>query len=311
LLSFAQQGKVWRIGVFIGGTRASSGHLSKAFFQGMENLGYAEGRNVKYEERYGEGNSDNINRLAKELVAAKVDLIWAPSTAAAVAARKLTGSIPVVFAVVGDPVGSGLVHSLATPQGNATGVSTLIPELGGKQVEILDQIAPKVRRIGILRDPGDGASAIQLPGLQSAGRAFRKELLIVDARGPEEFEAAFARLKQWRAEGLLILATVVFYTHREKLLRAANANQWVTVNSLREWADAGGTVAYGPDFVDNCRRSATYVDRILRGAKPGDLPVEQPVKFDFVINLQAAKQIGLKISQAMLARADHVIQHLP
>ena len=297
-----------RVGLLIGGTSETSGHLVRAFMEGMAELGYQDGKNVRYELRYGDGSAETIEKNARELVAAKVDLIWAPAAASAVAAMKLTKSLPIVFAVVPDPVASGLVRSLPRPGTNASGISNMAAEMGAKRIEILNEAFPKLKRVGVLLNPGDPASAMQLPSLQQGALALGKELMVVEARTPEEFATALDKLAKWRAEALVIAENVVYFAHRKTLLDLAVKHRWPTVVYSKESAEAGGILAYGPDFGDNFRRSAAYVDKVLRGAKPGELPVQQPTKFEFVINLKVARAMGLSIPKTVLLRADRVIE---
>jgi putative ABC transport system substrate-binding protein len=219
-----------------------------------------------------------------------------------------TASIPIVFALVGDPVYSKLVRDLAHPGGNLTGMSLMISEMWEKRVEILTEIFPTIQRVGVLQNPLDSSNAAQLPYMQSGAQRLGKEVMIVGARTPEEFAAAFAQLKGWGAQALLNAESPLFLTNRRALLDGAAQNRWPTVHSSIEYVEAGGTIAYGADYAENCRSSAAYVDKIFKGANPGDLPVQQPVKFEFVINLKSAKALGLTIPQSFLLRADRVIE---
>jgi putative ABC transport system substrate-binding protein len=297
-----------RIGVLMVGTVGSSSHLVQAFIKGMAELGYQDGKSVHYELRYGDGSSEKAEMNARELVAAKVDLIWAPATVAVAASQKATPSLPIVFAAVSDAVASGFVRSLPRPGTNASGITIMSAEMGEKRIEILNETFPKLKRVGILHNPGDSSSVAQLPSIQRGGRALGKELLVVEARAPEEFAAAFAKLAAWRADALIIVESVLYFTHRKTLLDFAAKYRWPTINSQKEYAEAGGVIAYGADIVDLCRRSAIFVNKILKGAKPAELPVERPTKFEFVINLKAAKAMGLSIPKAVLLRADRVIE---
>jgi putative ABC transport system substrate-binding protein len=304
--SFAQQpGKVWRVGSL--GVTAGR-HLYAAFVAGMADLGYVEGRNVHYDKRESDGNFETFAKDARALAEARVDLIWVGGTPAAMAAQKATATIPIVFALVADPVYSKLIHSLSAPGGNLTGMTLLLAEIWTKRVEILNEIFPKVRRIGVLHNPLDSSNTAQLPYIREGAKAFGKEVMIVGATRPEEFAAAFAQLKKWRAEALLNAESTLFFQNRQALIEAAAKNHWPTVHSTKEYVDAGGVIAYGADYVQNCRDSAAYVDKIFRGAKPGDLPVQQPTKYEFVLNLKAAKAMGLTIPQSILLRADRVIE---
>jgi putative tryptophan/tyrosine transport system substrate-binding protein len=296
------------IGVLIPGTPESAGHLVQSFVKGMAEIGYQDGTTVRYAVRYGDGSNEVAQKNARELLAAKVDLIWAPGSAAVAAAQKATMSLPIVFAIVSDPVASGFVHSLPRPGTNATGISLMSAEMSAKRVELLNEIFPKLRRLGVLHNPNDLASAAQLPFVQQGARVLGKELMVVEARAPQEFAAAFDKLVAWRADALVIIESGVFLTHRRTLLDWAAKHRWPTINSTKEYVQAGGVISYGADYADACRRSAVYVDKILKGAKPADLPVQQPTKFEFVINQKAAKAMGISIPAITLLRADQVIE---
>ena len=297
-----------RIGLLMGGTAESSGYLAQAFIKGMAELGYQDGKNVRYELRYGDGSVEKAQQNARELVAAKIDLIWTTGPAIVAAAQKATMSLPIVFALAGDPVASGLVRSLSRPGTNASGLSLMSGEMGAKRIEILNETFPNLRRVGVLHNPGESGGAIQLPFVQTGVRKLGKELMVVEARAPEDFAAALDKLAAWRADALVILESTLNFTHRKTLVDWAAKHRWPTITTTKEFVEAGGVIAYGADYQDNCRRSAVYVDKILKGAKPADLPVQQPTKFEFVINLKAAKAMGLLIPKAMLLRADRVIE---
>ena len=303
-----QAGKVWRIGVLSIGSSATAGHLVEAFFKGMGDLGYQDGRNVHYEVRYGEGSMDKFQQYAREHATAKVDLIWATGTPATTAAQKATTSIPIVFALVGDPVFSKLVRDLRAPGANITGMSLMISEMWEKRVEILTEIFPTVQRIGVLYNPLDSSNDAQLPHMQSGAQRLGKNVMIVAVRDVNEFPAAFAQLKEWSAQALLNAESTLFLTNKRALLEGALQRGWPTVHSSLEYAEAGGVVAYGADYAENCRSSAALVDQILKGATPGDLPVPQPVKFEFVINLKSATALGLTIPPSVLLRVDRMIE---
>jgi putative ABC transport system substrate-binding protein len=303
-----QAGKVWRIGVLSIGSSATAGHLVEAFFKGMGDLGYQDGRNVHYEVRYGEGSMDKFQQYAREHATAKVDLIWATGTPATTAAQKATTSIPIVFALVGDPVFSKLVRDLRAPGANITGMSLMISEMWEKRVEILTEIFPTVQRIGVLYNPLDSSNDAQLPHMQSGAQRLGKNVMIVAVRDVNEFPAAFAQLKEWSAQALLNAESTLFLTNKRALLEGALQRGWPTVHSSLEYAEAGGVVAYGADYAENCRSSAALVDQVLKGAAPSDLPVQQPVKFEFVINLKSATALGLTIPPSVLLRVDRMIE---
>jgi putative ABC transport system substrate-binding protein len=302
--------KIARIG-YLAGSLAARPHLREAFLQGLRDLGYVEGRNVVIEYRAAERKLERLPALAAELVALKVDVIVASGTLAALAAKQATRTLPIVFSPSGDPVGSGLVTSLARPGGNVTGLSALAPELVGKRLELLKQAVPGVSRVAVLWQPGafgERTEKDMLKGADVAARALVVQLQFVEARGPADFDRAFSDMTRARAGALTGLTSNMFVSERRRLVDLAAKNRLPAVYSVREFVDAGGLMAYGPNLVDLYRRAATYVDRILKGAKPGDLPVEQPTKFELVINLKTAKALGLTIPQSLLLRADEVIQ---
>ena len=291
-------GKVARIGVL--------GTNLEAFLQGLRDLGYVEGRNVVIEYRLDEGKPERLPALAAELVALRVDVIVTAGTVQALAAKQATTTLPIVFTQVGDPVASGLVTSLRRPGGNATGLSTLAQELVAKCLEQLKQAVPGVSRVSVLRDESTGKNTLK--DTEVAARALGVQLQVVEARGPADFDRAFSDMTRAHAGALAVLPTPMFFRERSRLVDLAAKNRLPTVFPYREFVDAGGLMAYGPNLADLSRRGATYVDKILKGAKPGDLPVEQPTKFDLVINLKTAKALGLTIPRSLLGRADEVIQ---
>jgi putative tryptophan/tyrosine transport system substrate-binding protein len=303
-------GSVARIG-YLALNRAAAPHRLEAFLQGLRDLGYVEGRNVVIEYRDAEGKSERLPALAAELVALKVDVIVAPGTLAALAAKQATKSIPIVFPAAGDPVTDGLVTSLARPGGNVTGLSNLTPELVGKCLEQLTQAVPGISRVAVLWQPGGFAERTEkdtLKGAEVAARALGVRLQFVEARGSADFDRAFSDMTKARAGALTVLPIAMLTNERRRLVDLAAKNRLPAIYPWREFADAGGLMSYGPDLADSFRRAATYVDRILKGTKPGDLPVEQPTKFDLVINLKTAKALGLTIPPSLLQRADEVIQ---
>jgi len=305
-----QPAKVPRIG-FLATNLSASPHLTEAFRQGLRDLGYVEGRNVVIEYRDAEGKYERLPTLAAELVALKVDVIVAPNTVGVLAAKQATRTLPIVFATAADPVTSGLVTSLARPASNVTGLSILAPELIGKRLELLTQAVPGVSRVAFLLQPGalgERTDKDMLKEAEVAARALGVRPQFVEARGPEDFERAFSDMTRARAGALTVLTSNMFNNERRRLVALAAKNRLPTVYSFREYVDAGGLMSYGPDLADLHRRAATYVDKILKGAKPGDLPVEQPTKFELVINLRTAKALGLTIPQSLLGRADQVIE---
>jgi len=285
--------------------------MRDAFLQGLRDLGYVEGRNIVIEYRDAERKLERLPALAAELVALKVDVIVASGTLAALAAKQATRTLPIVFSPAGDPVGSGLVTSLARPGGNVTGLSAFAPELVGKRLELLKQAVPGVSRVAVLWQPGAFGERTEkdiLKRAEVAGRDLHLPLQFVEARGPADFARAFSDMSIARADALTVLASNMFVSERRRLVDLAAAKRLPAVYSARELVDAGGLMSYGANLADLNRRAATYVDRILKGTKPADLPVEQPAKFELILNLKTAKALGLTIPQSVLGRADEVIQ---
>jgi putative ABC transport system substrate-binding protein len=303
--------KIDRIGYLSPSPASTTPHLREAFRQGLRDLGYVEGRNLVIEYRYAEGKPERYSALAVELVALKVDVIVTANTPAALAAKQATRTLPIVFPVAVDPVQSGLVTSLARPSGNVTGLSAVAAELVGKCLEQLKQAVPGVSRVAVLWQPGgidERTEQDQLKGAEVAARALGVRLQFVEARGPADLDRAFSDMTRARAGALTVLTSVMFVNERRRLVDLAAKNRLPAVYAQREFVDTGGLMAYGPNLADLFRRAATYVDRILKGAKPGDLPVEQPTKFELAINLKTAKALGLTMPPSLLQRADEVIQ---
>jgi putative ABC transport system substrate-binding protein len=280
----------------------------EAFRQGLRELGYAEGQNIAIESRFAEGKWDQLPGLAAELVRVKVDVIVTYTTPATQAAKQATGTIPIVVAAVIDPVAAGLVASLAHPGGNITGLSQMVPELVGKQLEVLKEVAPKISRVAILSNPANPAHAFAIRDVKVAARSLGVQLQLLEARGPSEIESAFAAMTTERAGAVIVLVDSMLIDHRPRIADLAARRRLPTVSATIETAEAGGLMAYGPSVRDMFRRAAAYVDKILKGAKPADLPIEQPTKFELVINLRTARALGLTIPQSVLLRADQVIQ---
>ncbi len=308
----AQQAiKVFRIG-FLALSRAPNPHLHEAFLRGLRDLGYVEGHNLVIEYRDAEGKFERLPALAAELVALKVDVIvTGGGTPTALAARQATRTLPIVFASAPDPVTDGLVKSLARPGGNLTGSSNIIPELVGKCLEQLKQVAPGVTRIAVLWQPGAVGERTEQEMLKSAevaGRTLGVRLQFLEVRGPADLDQAFAEIARRRAGALTVLGSAMFFSERRRLVDLVARNRLPAVYPQREFVEAGGLMSYGPDLADLFRHAATYVDKILKGAKPGDLPVEQPTKFELVINLKTAKALGLTIPQSLLRRSDQIVE---
>jgi putative ABC transport system substrate-binding protein len=313
VIATAQQPtKIPRIG-YLGGISPSSNPARiEAFRQGLRELGYIEGKNIVIEWRHHEGKLDRLPALAAELARLKVDIIITVGPPAARAAKEATITIPIVMVQVGDPVGSGFVASLARPGGNITGLSSLAPELSGKRLELLKEIIPKLSRVAVFGTSISPDNAQSLREVELAARELKVQLQyldIRDARDPKDIETAFRAASKGRAEAVLMMvAGAVDTAHQTRILELAITNRLPVIYRGRPFVEAGGLMAYGVSVEDLDRRAATYVDKILKGAKPADLPVEQPKKFEFIINLKAAKQIGLTIPPNVLARADKVIK---
>ena len=282
--------------------------LFAAFREGLRELGYVEGQTIKIEPRWAEGNYDRLTGLAADLVRLKVDVIVTYGTPASQAAKRATDTIPIVMAAIIDPVASGLVASLARPGGNLTGQSMMSPDLAEKQLEILKTVVPKVSRVAVLHNPANPGNAPQVRHAQDAARALGVRLQLLGASSPSEIDSAFAAMTNEQAGAVIVLVDAVLQNHRTRITDLAARHRLPTVYGLSEYAEVGGLLAYGPSRLDMFRHAATYVDKILKGAKPGDLPVEQPNKFALVINVRTAKALGLTIPPSLLQRADEVIQ---
>jgi len=305
-----QSGKLFRIGVLgnVPLTDPEGARVWGAFIQGLRELGYVEGRNITIEFRSSDGKYERLPELAAELVRLKVDVIVAPAGQNVVAAQRATRTIPIVMSGLTDPVESGLVASLARPGGNVTGLSGFSTEIVGKQLELLKEMAPKVSRVAILWNPANQSHPLLLREAEAAARLLRVQLQTLEVRGPDDFETAFAAVTRERAGALLVAADGMFLLHRARIADLAAKTRLPAMYGLREYVDAGGLVVYGPSLRENFRRAATYVDKILKGAKPADLPVEQPTKFELIINLKTARALGLTIPPSLLLRADEMIQ---
>jgi putative ABC transport system substrate-binding protein len=298
---------VYRIGYLLGGTRTQEPFL-EVFLEAMRALGYVEGQNLVLEYRAAEGRYERLPALAAELVRLQVDVLLAVITPAAQAAKQATTTIPIVMLGVGDPVGSGLVANLARPGGNVTGVTSLAPDLVGKQLEFLKAVLPTVSHVAILWEPANPGHVLQVREADVAAQRLGVQLHRVEARGPEAFDGAFAAMTKAHAGALLVLGSSMLFEHRSRLAELAATSRLPTMHNFRPFVEAGGLMAYGPSSRDLRRRAAVYVDKILKGAKPADLPVEQPTKFELVINLKTAKALGIVIPPSLLLLADEVIQ---
>jgi putative ABC transport system substrate-binding protein len=304
-------GKVPRLGYLSLFSASHPYPPSEAFWQGMRDLGWVDGQNIAIEWRFAEGNAQWLPALAAELVRLKVDVIFAETTPVARAAKRATTAIPIVFSPLADPIGSGLVANLARPGGNITGSSFLGAELVRKRLELFKDAVPGMTRVAVLVRPGDPSEATVNSMLEDANAAVRVsgvQLQRLNAQGPHEFERAFAAMSRERVGGLMLVPSAMFFDERRRIVDLAIKNRLPAMFFFREFADAGGLMSYGPNFGELFRRAATYADKILKGAKPADLPVEQPTKFEFVINLKTAKALGVTIPPSVLGRADEVIQ---
>jgi len=300
--------KVYRIG-YLGGTPPTVElGLWEAFFLGMRELGYIEGKNFFIEGRYYGDQVERLPALAAELAALKVDIIVTGAPPAPEAAQRATSTIPIVMAYHPDPVGSGLVASLARPGRNVTGMSVLGLELVGKQLQLLKETVPGISRVAVLANSTVPQNAIGLEQAETAARSMNVQIQPLQVRTPGDFAAAFSAMKKERAGGLIALGSSMFFAERKQIMELAAQGRLPSMASFREYAEAGGLMTYGANLRENFRRSAAYVDKILKGAKPGDLPVEQATKFQLIVNLKTAKSIGLTIPPSVLQRADEVIQ---
>jgi putative tryptophan/tyrosine transport system substrate-binding protein len=297
-----------RIGILIPTSGSFLSARVEAFSRRLRELGYVEGKNIVIEYRYAEGKNERLPDLVAELVRLKVDIIVTIGPSATLAAKKASGTIPIVFASANDPVGTGLVSSLARPGGNITGLSLMVPDLDGKRLELLKEAFPKVARVAFLWEPDGTRGNLALTVMEAAAKALGVKLLSLEVRSLDDFEGAFARAKKERAQALITTTGARINTQQRRVLDFAAKNRLPAIYHYNEFVEAGGLMSYGPDNTDLWRRAAVYVDKILKGAKPADLPVQQATKFEFIINLKAAKQIGLTIPPNMLERADKVIK---
>jgi putative tryptophan/tyrosine transport system substrate-binding protein len=305
----AQQAmKIPRIGFLSGASPFTNVPRHEVFREGLRELGYIEGKNIVIEYRYAEGKLDQLRALATELVGLKVDIILTAGPGPTRAAKAATSAIPIVMAQDNDPVADGFIASLARPGGNITGLSTFAPELSGKRLEILREVVPKLAAVGILGNSTFPGYAPMMREMEVAAKAFKVRLQYLDVRRREDIETAFQAASEGRADAVLTLTSAVLSTHRAQIIGLAVKNRLPAMYHNSQFVEAGGLMAYSANLSDLFYRSATYVDKILKGTKPADLPVEQPTKFEFIINLKAAKQIGLTIPPNVLARADKVIR---
>jgi putative ABC transport system substrate-binding protein len=306
----AQPAKVFRIGILgtYPPTAPEFAHLWEAFAQGLRELGYEEGQNLAIERRFVEGKVERLPEVAAELVRLNVSVIVAGGQPPPVAAKRATATIPIVMTNFSDPVGLGLVTSLSRPGGNITGLALLTVELVGKQLQLLKEAVPKVSRVAFLTNPSNPGTALQLRDAETAARSLGLQLQVLEAQRPDELAAAFAAMSRERAGAVLLPGDSLFFYYRTQIADLAIKSRLPALFAPKEFAEAGGLMAYGANIADLYRRAATYVDRILKGANPADLPVEQPTKYDLVINLKTATALGLTIPRSVLQRADQVIE---
>src|SRR5215467_4985198 len=303
-----QPQKIPRLGYLSYGSVEIDKSLLAAFQQGLRELGYLEGKNIVIEQRYAAGQSDKLPELVAEFVRVKADVIVVTGDPAAHAAKKAATAIPIVIVTSPDPVGTGLIASLAHPGGNVTGLSDFHGGVVTKRLELLKDVAPLASRIAVLLNPANPSNPIQLKDIQAAAPAFRVTLISLEVKAPDAIDPALTTVVKERAGALLVLGDRLFATHQSQIIKFAVKNRLPTIYSQRLYVEAGGLMSYGANFTDQYRRAAIYVDKILKRGKPADLPVEQPRKFELVINLKAAKQIGLTIPPTVLTRADRVIR---
>ena len=309
-ISDAQQAKVPRIGFLTAGSRSdpASQHNRDVFRQGLRDLGYVEGQNIAFEERWADGRYERLPELAAELVRLKVDILVTVATPATRAAQQATSTIPIVMTLVSDPVESGLVANLARPGGNTTGFSFMHPDLTRKRLALLKEIIPKIARVTALSNPSNPTTPPLLRETKAAAQALKLQLQVVEVRDSTEFDSAFSSMMRDRADALVVMPDLVFLNQRRLIVDFAAQNRLPAMYPWREPVDAGGLIAYGANGADILRRAAAYVDRIVKGTKPSDLPVEQPTKFELVIDLKTAKALALTIPPSILARADSLVE---
>ena len=300
--------KVPKVGFLGNSTAVLEANLVGPFRNGLRELGYEEGRNILIEYRWADGDYQRLPDLIDNLLAANVDLIVTAGTPAALAVKKATTSVPLVMVAVGDPVGSGIVPSLSRPGGNITGLSSIAPDLEGKRLELLREVAPKVSRVALFWNPTNFFHAVSLQQARAGAQTLRIDLQLLGVSTSEELDQAFAAIIRTRPDALLLLADRVFLHNRVRIMEFAGKHRLPSVNAYRELVEAGGLMSYGPSYEEMHRRAAIYVDKIIKGTNPGELPVEQPAKFTLVVNLNAAKALGLEIPPTLLARADEVIE---
>jgi putative ABC transport system substrate-binding protein len=303
-----QSARLPRVGYLFSFIPSEGRHLWDACVQGLRDLGYVDGRTILLEPRWAAGRHERLPALANELVRSGVEVLVAAATPAARAAKAATGTVPIVIVAVGEPVKAGLIASFSHPGGNVTGLSLLTPELSGKRLELLRDVLPNAVRVAVLMNPDNPVSTVFLEETQAAARIIGLELQRLDARNPEEITRAFAAAGQARADALIVFDDPVIWSYRTQIVGLAAARGLPAMYGYRDFVDEGGLMSYGPNRPDQYRRTAGYVDKILKGAKPAELPVEQPTRFDLVINRRTAKALGVELPATLLVRADEVIE---
>jgi ABC-type uncharacterized transport system substrate-binding protein len=300
--------KVYRIGFLSAGAEVRPSKNWSIFVNGLRELGWIEGKNIVFDRRYADNRLDRLPELATELVRLDVDVIVTVGTLAPLSAKRATTSIPIVMLNAGDPVGSGLVASLARPGGNVTGMSLMAPDLGGKRLELLKETLPRLSHVAIIWNAANPYSALVFDETQVAAKKLTVEIQSLEVRSPGDFDGALATTTRKRVDALVIVEDPLTYNHLNKVAEFCADNRLAAIYGLREFADAGGLMTYGASNADLWRRSVEFVDKILRGFKPSDLPVQQPTRFELVINLKTAKALGIEVPPTLLARADEVIE---
>lgn len=304
----AQSAKVYRIGFLSTASAASAAPRVQAFQLGLRELGYIDGRNIVIEYRWAEGRDDRLAGFAAELVRLKVNAIVTQGTVPTMAAKKASASVPIIMATAGDPVATGLVASLARPGGNITGLTQINPDVTGKRLEVLKELFPGLARVVAVWNPGNPVSTPELRETEAATRSLQLELHAVPVKDPDGFQSAFSAMKPDAQVAVILLSDIMFFGRRANIAEHALRNRLPVIAWTREMADSGVLVTYGPNTLEMHRRAATYVDKVLKGAKPAELPIEQPGKFELVLNLRTAKALGVQIPPSLLVRADRIIE---
>ena len=303
-----QPAKIPRIGFLGNSTATMEANLIGPLRDGLRELGYEEGRNVIIEFRWADGKYDQFPALVAELLAAKVDVIITAGTPATLAIKKATSTVPLVFIAVGDPVGTGVVPNLGRPGGNITGLSSIAPDLEGKRLELLREVVPKLSHVAFFLNPANAFHTASMRQARVAAQSLGIKLQPMEVNKSEQLDGAFASIVKEKPDALLILADRIFLHNRKRMMEFAIQQRLPSVNAYRELVEAGGLISYGPSYEDMHRRAAVYVDKILKGTKPADLPIEQPTKFTLLINLKTAKTLGLTVPPTLVARADELIE---